>query len=55
MRKIVTSTKLEPDERALLDAIARLEGRKVSAVLRRLAVPAARERLAQLAAEPSAR
>lgn len=52
MSRVVTSTKLEPGERAVVDALAKLEGRKVSAVVRRLIVPAARQRLAELAGEP---
>jgi hypothetical protein len=52
---VVTSTKLAPAERALVDAAARLEGCTVSAVVRRLLIPAARERVAELATGPADR
>lgn len=48
------STRVRPDERALVRALAEAEGISVSEVLHRLLMPAVRARLAQVAASQEA-
>ena len=51
----VISAKIAPAERAVIDAVAKLEHESTSATVRRLLVSAARNRLRELAAIETAR
>ena len=51
-RPCVVSTKVLPDERALIRALAAAEQTSVSEVLHRLLIPAVRKRLGQVAGLP---
>lgn len=50
-RPVVLSTRITDRERALVDAAAALEGVPVSSLVRTIIVPAARQRVANAAAE----
>jgi uncharacterized protein (DUF1778 family) len=53
--EVVTSTRLTPDERRVVEAGAKAEGLSLSAYIRAVLVPASRERLLRQLGEPGTR
>ena len=51
-KPVVVSTRVHPHERALISALSEAEGVSICEALRRVLLPAVRQRLTELAAEP---